>query len=409
MLPVVLPGEAIRVELKEESGAFSLWRDGRPYEVKGAGGLGSLSQLAAIGGNSVRIWGDAEKSYLDQAHASGLSVCVGMWIAHERHGFDYNDEAAVREQIARHCAVIDSLKDHPAVLVWAIGNEVELQSTNPKVWDVIETIAAYAKKVDPNHPTMTVIAHAPADVVELILERAPSIDILGCNSYGGIKTLAADIRNTGWTGPYMVTEWGVDGMWEVERTDWGAEIEADSTTKAKQILNRYALIKADAGKCIGSYVFHWGNKQETTPTWFNLFLATGEKIESVDILEQLWTGLAPDLPAPRIDRIRLNNRPAQTSIKLKKGDTAVASFNLRRCDPEHLRIRWQLLAESTDKRSGGDREQRPNNMELEILRTKGSCVEFKVPDRAGAYRIFIYVYGAGGKAATANVPFYVVD
>ncbi len=395
------------VEVRQTDEGFALYRGGEPYYIKGAGGSGSLEALAAAGGNSVRIWGEAERSFLDKAHALGLSVCVGMWIEHERHGFDYDDPVAVREQIARHCAVIDELKDHPAVLVWAIGNEVELQSTNHKVWDVIEAIAAHAKKVDPHHPTMTVVAHAPKDAIQLIMQQAPSIDILGCNSYGGIVALADAVRETGWPGPYIVTEWGTDGMWESDQTSWDAEIEASSTVKAQQIRDRYKLILDDSSRCLGSYVFHWGAKQETTSTWFNLFLDSGEATESVDALQLLWSGSPPQYPAPRIDSLRINGMRAQASVQVQTGEHLRASFKLRRADPDHLKIHWEIFAESSDKRVGGDREQPPGQVPISILDNKGTCLSFAAPHNPGNYRLFLYVFGGHRKVATANFPFRV--
>lgn len=407
-LALSLHAAVIPVEIRQSEQGFTLYRGGQPYYVKGAGGLTSLDALRQSGGNSVRTWGDVDRAFLDKAHALGLSVCVGLWIEHERHGFDYDDSVAVEQQIKRHCAVIDELKDHPAVLMWGIGNEVELQSTNHKVWDVIESIAAHAKKVDPHHPTMTVVAHAPKDAVELIMERSPSIDILGCNSYGGIFGLARDVRATGWEGPYMITEWGTDGMWESDKTSWGAEIEATSTVKAQQVLERYQLILDDAERCLGSYVFFWGVKQETTATWFNLFLDSGETIEAVDALQYCWTGSWPDHPAPRMDPLRLNGKPAQASVRVVAGQPVRASFNLRRSDPSHLDIRWKLLAESTDKRMGGDREHPPQAVDLDILQDNGTCLTFKAPPLQGNYRLFLFLHGSHDKAATANFPFQVI-
>lgn len=400
---------AIPVEIRKSDEGFALYRGGEPYYVKGAGGLGSLEALRQIGGNSLRTWGDVDRSLLDEAHALGLSVCVGLWIEHERHGFNYDDPVAVRQQIERHCAVIDEFKNHPAVLMWGIGNEVELESRNHKVWDVIEAIASHAKQVDPHHPTMTVVAHAPKEAVELIMQQAPSIDILGCNSYGGIVALADAVRDTGWPGPYMVTEWGVDGMWESDKTSWGAEIEATSTVKAQQVIDRYQLILDDSERCLGSYVFHWGVKQETTSTWFNLFIDSGEAIESVDALQFLWTGSWPPHPAPRIDSLQINGKRAQSSVHVVAGETVRASFNLRRSDPDHLKIRWELFMESSDKRFGGDREQRPQAVHLTILQNKGTCLAFSAPDAPGSYRLFLYLFGAHQNVATANFPFHVID
>ena len=91
--------EAIPVELQKTEQGWQLLRGGEPYLIRGAGGTHSLEQLAAAGANSIRTW-DAENVrgeddvdvILDEAHALGLTVTVGIWLAHERHGFDYNDK-----------------------------------------------------------------------------------------------------------------------------------------------------------------------------------------------------------------------------------------------------------------------------------------------------------------------------
>ena len=409
MFTFSLAGTCGTVELVQEDGHYRLLMDGEAYFIKGSGGNGSLEELARAGANSVRTWGDNQRAYLDRAHELGLSVCVGLWIQHERHGFDYSDDAAVEAQIREHCAVIDELKDHPAVLMWAIGNEVELNFTNPRVYDVIEAIARHAKAVDPDHPTMTVVAHAPAEVVELLHERCPSIDILGCNSYGGLRALARHVREAGWDGPYVVTEWGTDGPWEVDPTSWGAEIEPTSTEKADQFRERYQMILDDAGRCLGSYVFHWGNKQENTPTWFNLFLEDGTRMEPVDVLASVWSGKDMDLAAPRTSELRLNGKRAESSVTLSPGETVQASFRIRRGDPYHLRTHWELLRESTDKRQGGDAEQRPEAVPVEVVEDRGNCLEFLAPADPGKYRLFLYLYGADNTVATANFPFRVEE
>jgi hypothetical protein len=401
-----LSAEAIPVEIRQSGEGFQLFRGGQSYYVRGAGGNGSLEALASVGGNSVRTWGNNTVEYLDRAHAAGLSVCVGFWIEHERHGFDYNDDQAVAAEIRRHCQVIDQLKDHPAVLMWGIGNEVELQATNPRVYDVIQAIAAHAKKVDPHHPTMTVMAMAPEKDVQEVLHRCPSIDILGCNSYGGIKVLARQIRDSGWEKAYMVTEWGNDGSWEVKTTDWGAEDEPTSMEKARQFKSRYGLIQKDAGRCLGSYAFHWGNKQETTPTWFNLFLADGSRTEMVDTLQCLWTGSYPEMGAPQVTWLKLNNRNALSSVRVGPGQELRASYLIGNGSP-NLRAVWELLPESTDKRLGGDAEARPGQVEISNQNQRGTCMTFQAPGKPGSYRLFFYLYGEGNSVATASFPFLV--
>lgn len=402
-----LRSEAIPVELRYEDGYHLLYRNGEPYFIKGAGGSHDLELLARIGGNSLRTWGPPEREFLDRAHAAGLSVCVGLWIEHERHGFDYGDEAAVKAQIQRHCEAIDRLKDHPAVLLWGIGNEVELEYTDKRVWEVIEAVAAHAKKVDPHHPTMTVMAHIDDEIVAEIKKHCPSIDILGNNSYGGIGLIAEGIESAGWEKPYMITEWGPDGSWEVDKTAWGAEIEPTSTEKAMQRATRYAAIAGERTNCLGGYVFHWGWKQETTPTWFNIFLEDGSPTECLEVIQYLWTGAYPEARAPRVAALRINGSDPEDSLTLAPGVEARAEYVITRGKLEDLRIHWELLPESSDKGIGGDREERPETVDLDALVKDKTKLVFETPAEPGPYRLFLYVYGDGGTAATANFPFLV--
>lgn len=115
--------------------------------------------MIAIGANSFRTWGvDNAKQVLDEAHKRGLTVMLGLWLQHERHGFDYDNKMKVKQQLDYFKTVINQYKDHPALLLWGIGNELDLDYTNPNVWYAVQDIAKYAHQVDPNHPTSTVTA-----------------------------------------------------------------------------------------------------------------------------------------------------------------------------------------------------------------------------------------------------------
>ena len=50
-------------------------------------------------GDVGNVYLDGVTALLDEAHALGLSVTVGIWLGHERHGFDYADEAQVAEDV----------------------------------------------------------------------------------------------------------------------------------------------------------------------------------------------------------------------------------------------------------------------------------------------------------------------
>lgn len=423
----------VTVEVREIApGRFELWRDGRPYFVRGAGGMDRLDRLATAGANSLRTWGtDQTERVIDAAARYGLTVCVGLWVAHSRegegHGFDYADAAAVRAQIERHCRVVDRYKDHPALLLWGVGNELDAGAGNdPRAWDTVEAIAAYIRRVDPRHPVMTVTTHPSAATIAAIRQRCPSVRILGVNTYAGAGELARHVRERGWLGPYLVTEWGNDGGWEVAKTPWGAELEPTSTEKARQRALRYAAIVSDRERCLGSYAFFWGQKQETTPTWFNFFTADGAEEESVGLLQTLWTGKPPAVLSPSVGPMRLNAEASKAdspvalrvSAGTKTADTrvaprgvCVAELALVRGESAQVRAVWELMPESVHKGSGGDAEKVPAALPLPDARTvtDGGTLRFTftAPAAPGAYRLFVYVHGEARTVATANLPFLV--
>ncbi|MBC8143762.1 MAG: hypothetical protein H7Y38_20215, partial [Armatimonadetes bacterium] len=161
-----------------KSGAdFSLLRGGKPYYVKGAGAETRLEELKRTGANSVRTWGVDDKTgaFLDKCHALGLTVTVGYWMR-KNDGFSYKNAAMRDEQAADFRKRVRQYKNHPAVLFWSVGNEVELGAESPEVWDQIERLAKIAKEEDPAHPVMTVLADMWPEKMAFIRERCPSLD-----------------------------------------------------------------------------------------------------------------------------------------------------------------------------------------------------------------------------------------
>ena len=393
--------------IKSENG-FQLLRNGSPYYVKGAGGTKHLKELSGVGGNSIRTWGiENGQAVLDSAHKHGLTVCMGLWVNHERHGFDYNDEYSVKAQLKGFEDAILKYKNHPALLMWAVGNEVDLFYSNFRVWSAVEEIAALIKELDPNHPTMTVTAGIDVAEVSMIKRFCPSIDILGINTYGGIGPLADQIRKYGWEKPYMVTEWGPHGNWESPTTSWGVSIESNSSQKAQMRLEGYKHIEKDKKMCIGSYAFLWGHKQEQTPTWYGIFTEDGKSTESVDVLNSYWKKNQSKNKAPILNSFLLNNKNNKENIKVKKRKECVFVTDAMDFEKDSLTYTYELMAESTDKKAGGDFEAKLDGLEYKILKQEKELISIKAPSRSGAYRFYVYVSDNYNNVATANIPFYV--
>ncbi len=400
----------IKVELKEVDGKWQILRGGQPYYIKGVGGNKYLDQAVAYGANSIRTWGIEEAvAVLDDAHKRGLTVLFGLWVGVERQGFNYDDARAVKAQLARFTAVVEEYKDHPAILMWGIGNEADLFYNDFKVWDAINDIAEMIHEKDPNHPTMTVTAGFDVAEVQLIKERAPAIDVYGINTYGELIGVDKQVRAFGWEGPYVITEWGPNGHWEVPKTEWGAPVEQTSAEKAVSYKERYLKgILEDPAQCLGSYVFLWGQKQEKTPTWYGVFLEDGTETEVMDVLQEGWSGSMPDNQSPHITDITLDGKGRYDSSTIRSGKNYTAVASVTDPDGDNLRYEWVLMPESTDLSEGGDVQSVP--VPVQIVRQKNpneNELTFQAPRSNGAYRLFAYIYDGNGNAATANIPFFV--
>ena len=266
------------VKIVSAGGKCQLLFNGKPYFIRGAGGGGPKALLAECGGNSFRTWGigaDTQKE-LDQAQQLGLTVAVGHWLGHKEHGFRYDDPAAVRKQFDAVRQAVLQFKNHPALLMWGLGNEMENNNDSPELWPAIEDMAKMVHEIDPNHPTMTVIAEIGTDKVQKIHRHCPDIDVIGVNSYGGGASLAQRYRKAGGTKPFVITEFGPPGTWEITRTSYGAAPELTSTEKADRYRETY--VKSVLGAkdlCLGSYAFTWGTKIEATSTWFGMCCPMG--------------------------------------------------------------------------------------------------------------------------------------
>ena len=407
----VAEGSAVRVEIRGAAGAYTLYRGGESYVIRGAGvgNTGDLESLARHGGNSARTWAVGDGSILDRAQELGVTVALCLDLARERHGFDYGDSEAVRRQFERVRSEVLAHRDHPALLFWIIGNELNFDFTDARVYDAVNDISRIIHRLDPDHPTTTAIAGVDATLVHVLEERAPDLDFLSVQLYGGLPALPAALAEISADWPVMVTEWGTVGHWEVTRTEWGAPIEPTSTAKARLYRDGHEQVLAPlAGRVIGDYAFLWGQKQERTPTWYGVFTADGRRTETVDVLHRVWTGAWPPNRSPRLLELTLAGKRATDHVRLVAGAEYVASVEADDPEGDPLRYEWIVMRESAATESGGDAETVPDRVAVKSERRGEGEIALRAPASPGAYRLFVYVGDGRGAAAHANLPFLVV-
>lgn len=391
------------VALRKAAGGWELVRNGAPYVVRGAGGSGSVDLLRQLGGNSVRTWGaDQLPAALAACEAADVTVCAGLWVGHARHGFDYKNAEQVARQAEQIKETVLKHKDSPAILVWAIGNEMEGPGAgdDPAVWTAVNDLAKLVKRLDPTRPTMTVVAEIGGTRVRNLHALCPDIDIVGINSYGGAASLPRRYREAGGTKPYLLTEFGPPGPWEVGKTRWGSPLEPTSTDKARAYARAHrGAVAESGGLCLGSYAFLWGSKQETTATWFGMLLPDGSRLAAADAMAEIWTGRPPPNRCPVIASLAVVG-PADVD------GGATVRADLATSDPEDdpLAVEWVLRADPRVLGVGGDAEVAAKAFPEAVVSRSATRADVKLPPGGGAYRLFAYVRDGKGGAAVANVP-----
>ncbi len=163
---------------------WRLLKDGEPFYVQGAVGWNRFDVLKACGGNAVRV--NASQKSLDAAQAQGLAVMANLPVRGERNNVDWDNPQQVAEQKERVLAIVRELKDHPALMFWAVGNELDHipggKAYHPQLWRRLNDLAVAIKQIDPNHPVLTVVGtgHFERKIREIATD-CQGMDLLGVN------------------------------------------------------------------------------------------------------------------------------------------------------------------------------------------------------------------------------------
>lgn len=408
-----------KVALVKVNNQWQMQVNGSEFYIKGVAANNFYGKAKDFGANTIRTYGVTSETgkILDEAYAAGLYVNLGLYMKRETDGFDYNNVAAVAQQLQDMKDAIIRFKDHPAVLLWSIGNEAEASYTNTKLWTAINEVAKFAHQVDPNHPTTTTLASSNVDHIKNIINLAPNIDVLSVNTYApNLPGVLGNVVAAGWQKPYLITEFGPRGTWQMapEPTrvlTWGGLVEQTSTEKAEVYLQAYQdnILANKTKGCIGSFVFLWGFQTHgEVLTWYGMFDKKGYTFASADVMQFAWTGTYPANRAPVIlSRNQLlmdGSKKAEDNIMVVKASAHTASVVAT--DPENnpLTYAWRIVKEKAAAADGS----LADGITGLITDNTAANITFNAPNETGAYRLIVFVSDdANKKVASAVIPFYV--
>ena len=202
-----------------------------------------FTAMREAGLNAVRVYTVPPRWLLDLAAAQGLRLMIGLpW---EQHIAFLDDKARVRDIVKRVGEYVHACAGHPALLCYAVGNEIPASVVRwhgkRRIERFIGRLCKVVKAEDPD-ALVTYVNYPTTEYLEL-----PFVDFLAFNVYlESREQLAAylgRLQNLAGERPLMLTEVGLDSRRNGE--------EQQAKTLEWQIETIFA------GGCAGAFVFAW--------------------------------------------------------------------------------------------------------------------------------------------------------
>ncbi|MEU1150747.1 discoidin domain-containing protein [Streptomyces sp. NPDC005863] len=396
------------VKVTGSQGNWQLSVNGSPYQVKGltwgpsvADADKYMPDLKSMGVNTIRTWGTdaSSKPLFDSAAAHGVKVIAGFWL--QPGGgpgsggcVNYLTDTAYKNQMLDEFPKwVQTYKDHAGVLMWNVGNESVLGLQNCYTGDELERqrnayttfvndIAKKIHAVDPNHPVTSTDAWTGA--WPYYKRNAPDLDLYAVNSYNAVCDIKSTWEQGGYTKPYIVTETGPAGEWEVPDDANGVPDEPTDRAKAEGYTKAWNCVTGHKGVALGATMFHYGTEYDFGGIWFNL-LPAGQKRLSYYAVKKAYGGdTSHDNTPPVISQMSVEGDPA----KVPAG--GALTLATRATDPDGDALSYEVLANSMYI------DQDKNLTPLRLTNLGSGRLKVTAPDRTGVWKIYVKVTDGKG-------------
>jgi hypothetical protein len=404
-----VPGGSSVVKVTGSQGNWSLQVNGQPYTVKGVtygpattAAEGYMNDLATMGVNTVRTWGtDATtQPLLDQAAAHGIKVINGFWL---NQGADYvNDTAYKTSTLDSIKQWVTTYKNHPGVLMWDVGNEVLLTTQDHYTGAAIEQqrnayaqyvdqIAQAIHAIDPNHPVTSTDAWVGA--WPYYKANTPHLDLYAVNSYGAVCGIKQAWISGNYTVPYILTEGGPAGEWEVPNDANGVPTEPTDQQKRDGYTNSWNCLMSHTGVALGGTEFNYGLESDFGGVWLNLRTGWQKRLGYYAVKQMYGGGASANTP-PVISSITV------PGTGVPAGGQFTLNFGVS--DPNNDNLRYSVLFNSKPIDGSTAMSYQP------FTQTGNGTLSVTAPARIGTWKVYLYVYDGQGNVGIEQKTIKVV-
>jgi hypothetical protein len=245
-------------------------------------------------------------------------------------------------------------------------------------------------KIDPFHP----VAYASAGISDLkyLARYVPSLDIVGVNEYGSIRTAHGNWEYQGFDKPYLFTEFGSYLSIDRPKDINGCSSELSDENKARKYKDSGGQIFSFKGYNVGAFAFHLGETTQESMTWWNLN-DQAYKRASFWAVRELYTGLQPSRQPVAITGLLLSKLSG-----IKPMETVDVKADINRESDEGLDFSYALSFAKENILQYYVNEYSP----VEVF-GQGRQVSFKAPAQPGVYRFYCFVKDGFGHVTSRNV------
>jgi hypothetical protein len=419
LILTLVASENIKAQSTVENidGRWTFVVDGLPFDVKGVTfGYDDdvdnydkyFQELNYLGVNTIRTWGTGAntKKMLDAAHSHGIKVMLGIWMRHGQAGmeaddsFDYiHDDVGKQEMYTHAIEIVRTYKDHPAILTWGVGNEVYLNTATDKekiaYSKLLENICSEIKKIDENHPVTSVEAWTFG--IDWWQKYVPSIDIYGINTYGiGANALPEELSKMGVDKPYVITEFGVRGEWEIEEDQNGVKPEPTDKEKYDVIITGYNEWIQPKPNSLGVFIFQYANDDRHVAPWL-LTHFKGMTRPQYWAIREAYTGKKPENNVPFIDLFQLMNN------EMNSGTWVDVKLDASDKEGEELAVNFYYNQRT------GSRKRRDQLVPLDFRGNLSDGFEIQLPQVNGGIKVYAMVNDTFNNVGIATTSISVID
>ncbi|MFB8119674.1 discoidin domain-containing protein [Streptomyces sp. NPDC055962] len=403
------PATGGKVAVTGSQGNWQLTVGGKPYQVKGltwGPSVGDAARympdLKSMGVNTIRTWGTdgSSKPLLDEAAANGIRVVSGFWLqpgGGPGSGGCVNyvtDTAYKSSSLTEFAKWVDAYKSHPGVLMWNVGNEsvlglqncysgTELENQRNAYTSFVNDVAKKIHSIDPDHPVTSTDAWTGA--WPYYKRNAPDLDLYSMNSYGDICNVRGAWEQGGYTKPYIITEGGPAGEWEVPDDANGVPDEPTDVQKAEGYTRAWGCVTGHQGVALGATLFHYGLEHDFGGVWFNL-LPDGLKRLSYYAVKKAYAGSTSGDNTPPV----ITNMGVTPANAAPAGKEFTVRADVR--DPDGDAVKYKIFL--SGNYASGDK----GLVEAQWRSTGNGTFAVTAPEKLGVWKVYIQAEDGRGNA-----------